>query len=254
MRKTEIKAHSIVLIVIGVLSLAILAVSARPRGNQTNADIVPEKKPLMIVKDQPDSPLTITSVVVDYFPDARMPEVSFKVTNISGKRIMVYAIKHVAALGSRGAVSGSVTIIRPDRKRALRQGESPEGEISGIQYPQAPESLTLSVDYVEFLDGTRWGEDTLKNGDRIDGMRAGADAEREALLKVLMTKGPEEVIRSLDSIRPEAEPPSSRSAQWLDGFRQGIDVVRSGVRSKGSSQAEIEKELRLPVGQKEYRR
>jgi len=254
MRKTEIKAHSIVLIVIGALSLAILAVSARPRENQTNTDRVPAKKPLMIVKDQPDSPLTITSVVVDYFPDARMPEVSFRVNNVSDKRVMVYAIKHVAALGSRGAVSGSVTIIRADRKRSLRPGESPEGEISGIQYPQPPESLTLSVDYVEFVDGSRWGEDTLKNGDRIDGMRAGTDAEREALLKVLMTKGSEEMIRSLDSIRPEADQPSSRSAQWLDGFRQGIEVMRSGVRAKGSSQAEIEKELRLPVGQKENRR
>lgn len=254
MRKTEIKAHSIVLIVIGILSLAILAVSARPRENQTSTDRVAAKKPLMLVKDQPDSPLTITSVVVDYFPDARMPEVSFKVTNISGKRIMVYAIKHVAALGSRGAFSGSVTIMRPDRKRALGPGQSPEGEISGIQYPQPPESLTLSVDYVEFVDGTRWGEDTLKNGDRIDGMRAGTDAEREALLKVLMTEGAEGVMRSLDSITPEANQPSSRSAQWLDGFRQGIDVMRSGVRAKGSSHAEIEKELRRQVDQKENRR
>jgi len=254
MRKTEIKAHSIVLIVIGALSLAILAVSAKPRENQTNTDRASPKKPVMIVKDQPDSPLTITSVVVDYFPDARMPEVSFKVTNVSGKRIMVYAIKHVAALGSRGAFSGAVTIIRADRKRALRPGESPEGEISGIQYPQPPESLTLSVDYVEFVDGTRWGEDTLKNGERIDGMRAGADAEREALLKVRMTEGAEGVVRSLDSITPEADQPSSRSAQWLDGFRGGVGTMRERVRSKGQSHIEIEKELRQPVVQKENRR
>ena len=254
MSTTEINANRIVLVGIGILCLAILVVSATPRKNQTSTDRVEAKKPLMIVKDQPDSPLIITSVVVDYFPDARMPEVSFKVTNVSGKRIMVYAIKHVAALGSRGAFSGAVTIIRADRKRALRPGESPEGEISGIQYPQPPESLTLSVDYVEFVDGTRWGEDTLKNGERIDGMRAGADAEREALLKVLMTEGAEGVVRSLDSIMPEADQPSSRSAQWLDGFRGGVGTMRERVRNKGQSHSEIEKELRRPVVQKENRR
>lgn len=254
MRKPKIKVNSIVLIVIGILCLAILVVSARPRKNQTPTDRVAAKKSLLILKDQPDSPLTITSVIVDEFSDPRMPTVNFNVINNSGKPIMVYAIKHEAALGSRGTVSGSVTVISADRKHVLRPGKAPQGEISGIQYPQPPESLTLSVDFVEFVDGTRWGDDTLKNGERLDGLRAGANAEREALMKVLMNEGSEGVIRSLDSITPEADQPSSHSAQWLDGFRQGVDVTRGRVRSKGQSHSEIERELRRPVNTTEDRR
>jgi hypothetical protein len=254
MRKTKFKANSIVLIVIGILCLAILVVSARPRKNQTTTDGVAAKKPLLILKDQPNSPLTITSVIVDEFSDPRMPTVNFNVINNSGKPIMVYAIKHEAALGSRGTVSGWVAVNSPDSKHALRPGRAPQGEISGIQYPEPPESLTLSVDFVEFVDGTRWGDDTFKNGERIDGVRAGANEEREALMKVLRTNGTEELIRSLDSIEPKADQPSSRSAQWLDGYRHGVGWMRERVRSKGQSHSEIEKELRRPVNSTEDRR
>jgi|SRR5215213_1672523 len=254
MRKSRIRVNSIIGIVIGILCLAIMAVGAKPRMNQTPTGEVAAKKPSVIIKDQPDSPLTISAVIVDSFPDPRMPTVDFNVINNSGKRIMVYAIKHVAALGSRGAMSGSVTSILPDGKRALRPGKTPQVQISGMQYSQPPESFTLSVDFVEFVDGTRWGEDTFKNGERLDGVRAGADAEREALMKVLKTDGPEEVIHALDSIEPKPDQSTARSVEWLDGFRGGVGWVRGRVRSKARNPGEIEKELRRPVDSKESRR
>lgn len=251
MQKTKMKVNIIVL-VFGIPCLAIFAVGARPQANQaainqTDSNKVAKKKPLLIVKDQPDSPLTIIEPILDEFSDSRMPRVYFNVINISGKRILAYAIKHEAALGSRGGFSGSIAVINPDREHALAPGKAPQGEISGIQYPQPPESLTLSVDFVEFVDGTRWGDDTLKNGDRLDGIWAGAEAEREALLKVLTTNGTEEVMRSLDSIEPKADQPLSRSDQWLEGFRHGVGWMRGRVRNKRQNHSEIEKELRRPV-------
>jgi hypothetical protein len=249
-RKTRIKANNVIVILIGTLCLTILVAVARPQNNQSPHNSVTEKKPLLIIKDQPDSPLTITSVIVDNFPDPRMPTIDFNVMNNSGKRIMVYAIKHEAALGSRGAMSGWIAINSPDNKRALRPGKAPQVEISRIQYPQPPESFTLSVDFVEFVDGTRWGEDTFKNGDRIDGVRAGANAQREALMKILKAGGPEEVIRLLDSIEPKPDQSTARSAEWRDGFRHGVGWMRERVRLKGPDRSEIEKELRPPVDSK----
>lgn len=253
MRKIRISANNVIAIIIGTLCLGTLVVSAQPQvDHSTNS--VTEKKPLLILKDQPDSPLTITSVIVDNFPDPRMPTVDFNVVNVSRKPIMAYAIKHEAALGDRGALSGTVTVINSEIKRALRPGKSPQLEISGVRYPKLPDSLTLSVDFVEFVDGTRWGEDTSKTGDRIDGVRAGANAQREALTKVLKTEGLEQLIRLLDSIEPQADQSSSRSAQWLDGFRHGVGWMRERVRGKGKNLNEIEKELRRPVGSERDRR
>jgi hypothetical protein len=250
----EIRVSSVAAIAVGILCLAILAVGAGPRKYQDPVGRTITKRPLLILKkNQPDSPLTITAVIVDDSPDSRMPTVHFTLINNSGKRIMVYAVKHEAQF-SNGTVSGSVVVNLPDAKHALRPGRAPQVEISGIQYPQPPESLTLSVDFVEFVDGVRWGDDTLRTSERIDGLRAGASAEREILMKVLTTDGPEGVLRSLDLIKPEPNQVSSRSEEWLDGFRHGVGWIRERVRSKGENSSEIEKELKQPVDSTAERR
>lgn len=254
MPKTRISLNHLIVVVVSTFCLGILVVSAQPQVNQTPASGVTEKKPLVIIKDQPDSPFIISSVIVDDIPDPRMPTIDFIAKNVSGKRVMVYSIKHEAAWGGQVGISGTVTVILSEPKRALRPGKAPRMEIFGTRYPQVPESFTLSVDFVEFVDGTRWGEDTDNNGERLDGIRAGANAQREALMKILKTKGPEELMRLLDSTEPQADQSSSRSAKWLDGFRHGMGVVRARVRRKSQNPGELEKELRQQVNPRENRR
>lgn len=92
--------------------------------------------------------------------------------------------------------------------------------------------------------GSRWGPDTLKTGDTIDGVRAGAQAEREVLLNLLTTQGTDALMRSLDSVKPEADQSLAHSSEWLDGFRHGVGWIRERVRSKAPKHSEIETELR----------
>jgi hypothetical protein len=55
-----------------------------------------------------------------------------------------------------------------------------------IGKPAIPESALLTsdyqpkLDYVLFVDGTRWGPDKLKNAKRIEGVRQGAAMEHRA--------------------------------------------------------------------------
>ena len=226
-----------------------------PQENQTSSNKSRERSPLRVLKKkQPGAPLSITAVVVDDSPDGLMPTVYFTVTNNSGKRIITYAVKNEAKL-SRGTISTAITMItNPDRKHALRSGKGGQMEFSDLHYGEPPESMILSIDFVEFLDGTRWGPDTTKTGERLDGVRAGAQAQRDALMKVLMADGPEGVIRSLDSITAEADQSIPRSQEWLDGFRGGVGSVRGRVRNKGRDFSEIEKELRYVVDLPKERR
>ena len=105
----------------------------------------------------------------------------------------------------------------------------------------------LSVDFVGFTDGTRWGPDTYKHGERIDGLRAGAKMAKERMLKILAVDGPEALIHSLDSINVEADQPDLHSSEWLDGFRHGVGWMRERVRSKGKDVVEIKRELQSSV-------
>jgi hypothetical protein len=94
----------------------------------------------------------------------------------------------------------------------------------------------------------------MRNSERIDGTRAGARAERDALMKVLMTEGTEGVMRLLDSLQPEPDQALGRSAEWLDGFRGGVGWIRERVRGKAQNPSEIEKELRRQVDSREEKR
>ena len=194
---------------------------------------------------QPDSPLTISGVSIDNLKDALTPIIRCNVKNNSREQIAAYAVKHEAVFSHRaGTLSGSVAFNPVDRDQGMRPGDTRQVEIGGLNYGEMPEAITLSVDFVEFVSGTRWGPDTLKTGETIDGVRAGAQAESEVLLNVLMTRGPDALIRSLDSIKPEVDQNLPRSSEWLDGFRHGVGWIRERVRSKGPKHSEIETELR----------
>jgi hypothetical protein len=154
-------------------------------------------------------------------------------------------VKHEAVFSQRaGTLSGSVAFNPVDRDQGMRPGDTRQVEIGGLNYGETPDTITLSVNFVEFVSGSRWGPDTLKTGDTIDGVRAGAQAEKEVLLNLLMTQGTDALMRSLDSVKPEAEQSLPRSSEWLDGFRHGVGWIRERVRSKGPKHSEIEPELR----------
>jgi hypothetical protein len=197
---------------------------------------------LVLVKPQPDAPLLITGITIDDSADPRMPTVSFTITNNTKKRILAYAIRHDTTMAN-STFAGTVAVISPDRNRALRGGAEVQGEISGIQYSEPPLNLNLTVDFVEFVDGTRWGPDTLKHGERIDGVRAGAKMAKEVMSKALAEDGPDVLIHSLDSIKVEADQPDLHSSEWLDGFRHGVGWMRERVRNKGKDLVEIKREL-----------
>lgn len=255
MRKTRIKLFSIPPIAIGMMCLALLSVGAeRPKKDQAPVDQSPSKEPLSVLaKQQPDSPLIITDINVDDSENPRMPTVRFTITNKSDKLILIHALKHEAPF-ERGGISTSIVGINPDRKMGLEPGQSLPAQFDTSHFNEPLKKLILSVDFVEFADGTRWGDDVQKTGERVDGARAGAKAARDALLQILLTGGANAVIRSLDSISPEPNRSIPRSEEWLSSFRGGVNWMCWRVGNRGASYIEIEKELRRPIDFREERR
>lgn len=231
-------------VILALLCLVLLTVGAHgPVKDQSPDDKSLVKKPVLVEKKkQPGSPLIIGNMVIAESEDGRMPEITFTVTNKSDKVIIAYAVKHEGAFG-QGAVAGAITNISPDSERALLPGRSPHMEIGGIEYSGMPETMILSVDFVEFADGTRWGLDTMKTGERVDGTRAGAQAVRDALLLILKAGGVDAVVQSLDTIEPQADQSSLHSSEWLDSFSTGVKWMRERVRRKGRDYSSVEKEL-----------
>jgi hypothetical protein len=135
------------------------------------------------VRPQPGAPLRISSVE-DNSDDPEAPVVGFVVENAGGKPIQAYWISYETVAHGADVTLGVGTNAGTS-EQVLPPGRRREGGVLN----RAKEKIVLSVDFVEFADGTTWGEDTARYSEGLAGERAGARAESERLFRLLETGG-----------------------------------------------------------------
>jgi hypothetical protein len=199
---------------------------------------------------QPDSPLQI-SAVANHSPDPKKLDITFDVWNITDKGIRAYAIKHeVGCCGSKAShISGSSlsNILSVDKLFLPGQVRSEE---LGNEWSTAPfERVTLSIDFVEFTDGSRWGPDISKSSERLEGMRAGMKAAKTVLLKLFSDKGSQAVVELIESDMNLLAPEQNHSEAWVTGFQTGVKSMSARLLHayKDKGIAEIGKKLKQPL-------
>jgi hypothetical protein len=131
----------------------------------------------------------------------------------------------------------------------FQPGQSRPGEISGSIYSDSILKIKLSIDFVEFADGTTWGKDVHKSAEKLEGCRAGERAVSDALLPFLNTGGIQAVGEVFELNRLEIEAPPGASPKWAEGFRLGKAVQREKLQRalKSGKPAEVESILRHPL-------
>ena len=200
----------------------------------------------VLVETQEDSPLRI-STMVDNTTDPSSPNVSYLLTNTSPKPIRAYAIAHSVAF--ERAKEKGVTLsnkVSPDSVLPPRKSE--QASLDGATYSKAIESITLIVDFVEFADGTTWGEDEFKSAEKLAGQRSGASAVAEHYLNLLRDEGVFAVLNAAAAKGPDLRMPEGHSPEWQEGFRLGVKTISARIRhanNKGGV-AEVEPTLRRP--------
>ncbi|HKC62927.1 MAG TPA: hypothetical protein VKB86_04785 [Pyrinomonadaceae bacterium] len=209
----------------------------------------------VVVAQQPDSPILVFSTYVDQ-SDPLRPRYGYTVTNASDKPIRAYTIQESVSRGGGGPIVGISLTNLPAVKLFLKPNETKQEEGGvGRVYQSPPDKVELAVDFVEFADGTRWGNDTSKSGERLDGFRAGGKAAIKKYREILVTdgaKGLEQALEDTNLIQPEGQ---SKSSVWADGFNSGVSIVKSrlsAAKTKGG-QDEIKRELEKPFDSTEGR-
>jgi len=87
-------------------------------------------------------------------------------------------------------------------------------------------SLTLSIDYVEFTDGTTWGKNTQRTAENIAGQREGRRQTAKKLREIFDNQGVGAVAGLVTQQGAEVVgPPAGRSPEWEYGFRVGHNSV-----------------------------
>jgi hypothetical protein len=249
----ELYKHRLLLriLTLGILTLCLSLLSRNgtntPFANtkESPSVLIQTQAPIIEVQTQNGTPVLITSPRILSW-DGQHGEFAFELLNMSGQSVRAYAIKERAEAG--GSQSSSVMFINLDLTQAPRL--QPSQAITNYDTYQASsekqQRLTLSVDYVEFSDGTKWGFDSAKSSERSAGQRAAAYLISKRLLKVLDEGTPNDVLNALESGAANGELSKGQSEEWKEGFHSGNNSVSMQLKNaqKKGGAAQVEQKLR----------
>jgi hypothetical protein len=192
------------------------------------------------IEQQPDAPLVIRNPRFysywswGYGIGARL---DYEVVNVSQKPIHSFfeSQRSGEPSGSSGSGSQPEPVLKPGDSTAM--GTSVSGK----------SRVKLTVEFVQFADGTTWYSTDGQKFVHPDGVRAGACEAAEHLIKVLELSGPEAVLKSLPRIHLDVHDSSSTFNTWGFGHYCGVTnvVVKVQNANREGGLRAIESALRL---------
>jgi hypothetical protein len=173
---------------------------------------------------RPDSPLLISNPRYYSFMSIGSSiggTLRFDITNRGNKPIHSYQCRYYSPVPVGNGAYGC----QPEPR--LLPGQSREDSISTHEY--AP--LTLTIDFVQFADGTTWFSNSPHSTVKPDGLAAGAKAAANHLLTVMSRDGVQAVMDTLRRIHADVREPDGADTNpefGVFGFYCGVTntVVR----------------------------
>jgi hypothetical protein len=176
-----------------LLALAIslaTAAAARPQSPDQNTQQLPSdngsrEKPAVKVQEMPDAPLRLSVETKWATPDQQMLEVYFKVTNVGSRPVRAYAVR--VNHGAEAQEDGGCSLNDTEKAGKILQPNQSAGRSTWRPVPlsDTQTSIDLTLDFVEFSDGSTWGVDSCQSAERLGGLRAGARAAKLRFKKKL---------------------------------------------------------------------
>lgn len=198
---------------------------------------------------QPDGPLYIQSVSINSSTQPA-PQIDLILVNKSTNGVSAYTLRYDAWSGESKLGDGTELSIIQSSDSILQPERSVTAAIDiNIQQFQAITSIKVSVDFVEFTDGSTWGPDTSKSIERLAGQRTGARRAVRRFQRILESKNPNALLSAIETDPLGISPPPHQSSEWLDGFRHGVATIQGRLKQayNRSDFAELKSALGRPI-------
>jgi hypothetical protein len=176
-----------------------------------------------IIGQQPDAPLVIRNPKFHSYWSWNLGFITilnYDVVNVSQKAIHSFS----ESLHSGESRKAGGSLMQPES--ALKPGESMHAGTS----VRGKSRVTLMIDFVQFADGTTWYSGAGQQTVHPDGVRAGARAAADHLLRILESGGPVAVLAALPRIREDVNDHLATSEVWGFGFNCGVTNVSVKVQ------------------------
>lgn len=195
------------------------------------------------VLPQPEAPLRISLMSHDT-ADPRTPEVIFQLMNVGDKPVRAYSIVQVTERGEdRGA---SFLLSDGETKIIVQPGQYITDSITYSPLTDVRSHVTLSIDIVEFSDGTLWGPNARKSAELLKGRRAGVRDAQGRISAAYKSGGLDAAIKALDIESGDGGKKNSDSSEWDTGYELGFSSATNRLRRllDKSGKGELEEKLR----------
>lgn len=183
------------------------------------------QSPKLSIKNQPDSPLQVKSFEVVPTIMEQSSAVTLILTSTSSKPIRAFAVASSVDIGKIRA-----QLITTNSDEQMWQ----LNEIKPITIRQSTDELLrgieLSIDFVEFSDGSTWGEDSFDSASSLAGEREALRATAKSLGERLKSEGYSVLINDLSTSAPNGPAPRGKSTSWERGFQRGVLTVAERLR------------------------
>ena len=221
-----------------LLNAALTVILLRSSFGQTQKNDYSKQQPVSVeVVKQKNCPLQIMVVNVDN-SSLSFQSVNYSLQNISNKPIRNYVL-----LGD-GESNGTVfTRFYTTELLQTNKYEFNEFPVERATIKDK-ETISLSIDYVEFFDGSSWGSDRQGKSKELNGQREGvkfAISQLKNLIKSQNRKSADETTNLLkQDIRDISVdmPDTSQSNEWKQGFQRGYKVVISVLQDEENKKTE----------------
>jgi hypothetical protein len=183
--------------------------------------LVPGPMPVDIdIREQPDAPIHLS---VDESIKGRLPGTPIKVRNDSGSVVAAFVLR--ADFEPFGL--NEMVIIGP---KGLAAGEARLQGLAVSSYREGSPKPVVSVDYVQFADGTSWGEDSLGRSKDVTEYLKGRNEALARVKEMLAGQDATDVNRAFDvySSSSFGEPrvlPGGRAPRYVDYYVRGYEEV-----------------------------
>ena len=204
-----------------------------------------DQLPQVSVQSQPDAPVQLNLIQLRWaIPTREMLDIYIEVKNVGTRAIRAYATR--AGESAHGGCF-IYNVIAPGKVIQPEQSDG-RSRFVGVSRTSPPKIIYEAVDFVEFTDGTTWGDDRCEAAELLAGARAGGNAAIEMLRRILKQEGPKAVLQKIKNYTLELEPPAGHSDRWKSAFHGAIRNVIDRVKRAYDSEElpEIETILNKP--------
>jgi hypothetical protein len=222
-QKLVLRLTALLMLILCLIVVSRSESKARLVTTMTQSPVLTQTQPPVVTAtNQPGAPLVITAGR-PASADPQNTDILFTVTNVSKKAITAFVIKHDIEAGARRQTWTLMIHLQLTKQRIAPNVSI--NEITNFEIlSEQQHHLQLSVEYVEFSDGTKWAFDSAKlatSSEVISGERAAVLILSKKLMKLLQNGGDGDVINAIDGDVAKIEPPAGHSEDWKAGFRLG---------------------------------